>query len=218
MRLFLLFLCMIFFFSCSKSGNDLSSSQSTTTANTNPSTGSSSGSGTGGSGTGGTGSGGSTPTYIVKTCGIDGMAIVANPSKRLMSLSAGTPGTSIELDNSGSNLTLEIVNANSEPTINTYGTGGAYYAKYSNIRHAFPSQIMASDTLTYLTFKIKGFNPTVDGFNQLNLVMFDENVSYNGQTMVANITAATVSTLTNAYLHEVFNNSTQKKLQVIIGP
>lgn len=202
---------------CSKPNDETAASPVTTTGSTGTGGSGTSGAGTGG---GGTGSGGSTPpAYIVKTWGIDGMAIVANTGHRLMSFSAGSGfGTSIELDNTGTGLTVEIANANTEPSIINYGGGSGYSARYPNIKHTFPNVLSADDTLTYLTFKIKGFNPAADGFNQLNLVVCDEGNSYNGNILVANITSATQSMLTNAYLHEVFDHAPQKKLQVILGP
>lgn len=148
------------FSSCSK--------PSTSTPNTG-------GSGTGGTDTTGTGGGGTTPpasNYVVKTIGIGRMRVVLDDVTNKLVIAEFIGGGNRIIVKAGNDYKMEFSNPSGyEPTVLTAG-GGVPDANYPVVNAAINNGT-SLDT-TKITLKLKGFDRTKTGYDQLNLVLCKE--------------------------------------------
>ena len=164
-----------------------------------------------GSGTGGTGGGGSTggSTYKIETRGVIGGSLLLLFGKPILVEFEGGSGSNvnISLDSSATDLTVEIANNTQAALVTGQSPTGLAYFRYTTIKHGLSTGVVAADSAIYVTWKIKGFNAAVTGYNQINLVLTNNFDPGKGTISTAGVTPAQ---LTNSFITNVY--STTNKL------
>lgn len=119
-----------------------------------------------------------TKPYVVKTVSASDIALTTTTvdgklKASIIQLSNGE-GTSIDL-RTGTGITVEWVNAD-DYTVEM--SGNTPFLAFKNVKKKIANQVVASDSTTSVTAKLKGFKD--QAYNQLNIIVIDNGVTQGG--------------------------------------
>ena len=153
--------------------------------------------------------------YVVRTVGVSGGVVTLDTALKIYRFRFGNgAGNSVQFW-PGSDLQLELANANTEPLIQ-HPEPLVYNVVYPNVKRGQTTAVVDADSATYLHFKVKGFNFLSTGFSQLNVILCDDGTLSAGIFGFSATSPVTAPMLTNTFLNTLFYAKVAK-LQISIN-